>query len=441
MTSAALSEVVQYKLSDIGEGIREVIIVEWYVKPGDKVNQFDSVCEVKSDKASVTITSRYDGVVRKLYHEVDSVAFVGQPLLDIETVGSAESEKQEDVREADAGSVSKDDDKKALATPAVRRLAAENKISLSDVVGSGKDGRVLKEDIILYLESKQVAQLEKASASASRDVPTSQPSSLPHTPPTKGIPTSAAKVEFPAQQVASPTQVGEDRTVPLKGITKSMFKIMSEALKIPPFGYYDEVDVSRLVEMRKRLKSIAQQRGIQLTYMPIFIKAVSLSLLQYPILNSSLDTVNEQITYKASHNIGVAMDTPEGLLVPSIKNVQSLSIFDIAAELNRLQALGLAGKLGTGDLSGTTFSLSNIGAIGGTYARPVIMPPNVAIGAIGKIQVLPRFDEQGGIKGAHIMNVSWSADHRVIDGATMARFSNLWKQYLEEPTTFLLNLK
>lgn len=117
-----------------------------------------------------------------------------------------------------------------------------------------------------------VAQLEKPSASVSREVPISQSSSLPHTPPTKGIPTSAAKVEFPVQQVASPTQVGEDRTVPLKGITKSMFKIMSEALKIPPFGYYDEVDVSRLVEMRKRLKSIAQQRGIQLTYMPIFIK-------------------------------------------------------------------------------------------------------------------------------------------------------------------------
>ncbi|CAG5116154.1 unnamed protein product, partial [Candidula unifasciata] len=440
MTSADLFDIVQYKLSDIGEGIREVIIVEWYVKPGDKVNQFDSVCEVKSDKASVTITSRYDGFVRKLYHEVDAVALVGQPLLDIEIEESAESEKQEDVREIDGGSVSKDEeDKKSLATPAVRRLAIENKISLSDVIGTGKDGRVLKEDVIRYLESKQVAQFEKSSAS--KDVPSSQSTSIPQTPLGKSIPTSAAKVEFPAQPVSSPAQVGEDRTVPLKGVNKAMFKIMSEALKIPPFGYYDEVDVSQLVDMRKRLKVIAQQRGIQLTYMPIFIKAVSLSLLQYPILNSSLDAASEHITYKASHNIGVAMDTPEGLLVPSIKNVQSLSIFEIAAELNRLQSLGLAGKLGTAELSGTTFSLSNIGAIGGTYARPIIMPPNVAIGAIGKIQILPRFAAQGAIKEAHIMNISWSADHRVIDGATMARFSNLWKQYLEEPTTFLLNLK
>ncbi|GFO13289.1 dihydrolipoamide acetyltransferase component of pyruvate dehydrogenase complex [Plakobranchus ocellatus] len=135
------------------------------------------------------------------------------------------------------------------------------------------------------------------------------------------------------------------------------------------------------------------------------------------------------------------MDTPEGLVVPCVKNVQSLSIFEIAAEMNRLQTLGLAGKLGVEDLSGVTFSLSNVGTIGGTYTKPVIMPPNVAIGALGKIQVLPRFDSEGAVTKAHVLNVSWSADHRVIDGATMARFSNLWKQYLEDPLTFVLDLK
>ncbi|CAF87387.1 unnamed protein product, partial [Tetraodon nigroviridis] len=147
----------------------------------------------------------------------------------------------------------------------------------------------------------------------------------------------------------------------------------------------------------------------------------------------------------ASHNIGVAMDSAQGLLVPNVKNVQLLSVFQLAQELNRLQALGAAGQLGSADLSGGTFTLSNIGSvragIGGTYAKPVILPPEVAIGALGKIQILPRFDAGGQVVRAHIMNVSWSADHRIIDGATMCRFSNLWKEYLENPASMVLDLK
>ena len=135
------------------------------------------------------------------------------------------------------------------------------------------------------------------------------------------------------------------------------------------------------------------------------------------------------------------MDTPQGLLVPNIKKIQQLNILDIAEELNRLQDLGLRGKLPSSDLTGGTFSLSNIGSIGGTYAKPVIMPPQVAIGALGKIQKLPRFDSNDNIINAHIMNVSWSADHRVIDGATMARFSNIMKNYVENPSSMILSLR
>ena len=135
------------------------------------------------------------------------------------------------------------------------------------------------------------------------------------------------------------------------------------------------------------------------------------------------------------------MDTPVGLIVPNIKGVQDLNVLDIAQELNRLHDLGIKGKLGGADLQGTTFSISNIGSIGGTYAMPVIMPPNVAIGALGKIQQLPRYNHDGDIYKAHVMNVSWAADHRIIDGATMARFSNIWKNYLEHPNAMLLELK
>ena len=134
------------------------------------------------------------------------------------------------------------------------------------------------------------------------------------------------------------------------------------------------------------------------------------------------------------------MDTPQGLLVPNIKKVHQMSVVEIAEELNRLQDLGLRGKLGADDLKNGTFSLSNIGSIGGTYAKPVIMPPQVAIGAVGKVQKLPRFDANDNLVKAHIMNVSWSADHRIIDGATMARFSNLMKNYIENPASMILDL-
>merc|ERR1719273_3084231 len=217
-------------------------------------------------------------------------------------------------------------------------------------------------------------------------------------------------------------------------------KSMMEALKIPHFGYKDEIDMSQLVNLRKDLKAACLERGVKLSYMPFIVKACSMALMHFPVLNSSYNVEAGTITYKASHNIGLAMDTPMGLLVPNIKSVQQLSVFDIALELSRLHNLGLAGKLSTKDLSGGTFSLSNIGSIGGTYAKPVILPPQVAIGALGKVQKLPRFDSNDNLIKAHIVKLSWSADHRIIDGATMARFSNLMKSYIENPATMILDL-
>lgn len=199
--------------------------------------------------------------------------------------------------------------------------------------------------------------------------------------------------------------------------------------------------MSQLVRLRAELREACLQRGVKLSYMPFIVKACSLALLQFPILNSSIDPTAETITYKASHNIALAMDTPMGLLVPSIKGVQGLSVLEIAAELGRLQQLGTAGKLSAGDLAGGTFSLSNIGSIGGTYAKPVILPPQVAIGALGKMMTVPRYSAAGELHPAQVINVSWSADHRCIDGATMARFSNLWKSYLESPGSMVLDLK
>lgn len=430
--------VVQFKLSDIGEGIMEVTVKEWYVKEGDKVSQFDSICEVQSDKASVTITSRYDGVIKKLYYDVDATALVGKPLVDIETEFSSEVIQEEDVVETPAMAREEHTHQeikghKTQATPAVRRLAMENNIKLSEVVGTGKDGRILKEDILNYL-AKQTGAILPPTLFQEIQPP-------PPAPAAAARPVSTPAAVKPSPATPRPVFTGKDVTEPLKGFHKAMVKTMTAALKIPHFGYCDEVDLSRLVSLRAELKSVTEGRGIKLSYMPFFIKAASLSLLHFPILNASVDEGCQNITYKASHNIGLAMDTSQGLLVPNVKNVQLLSVFEIAQELNRLQTLGAAGQLGTADLSGGTFTLSNIGSIGGTYAKPVILPPEVAIGALGKIQVLPRFDAGGQVVRAHIMNVSWSADHRIIDGATMCRFSNLWREYLENPANMVLDLK
>ncbi|KAL0267913.1 UNVERIFIED_CONTAM: hypothetical protein PYX00_010050 [Menopon gallinae] len=422
--------IVPYKLSDIGEGIVEVVIKEWFIKPGDKISEFDQICEVQSDKASVTITSRYEGIVKKLYHEVDGTAKVGEPLIDIEieddsAVGeeagkeSPKSSEPAPAEKAPAAAVASEPAKedqhgeltKALATPAVRRMAMENNIDLKKVKGTGKGGRVLKEDVILYVES-----LKGGKPATSAGVPE---------PPPPGPP----KI----------TVEGQDIVQEIKGIRKAMVKTMASAWTIPHFSYCDEVDVTELVNMKDELKRIGNSKGVKLTFMPFFIKAASMALNKYPILNSAPDEKCEKITIKASHNISVAIDSPHGLVVPNIKNVQKLDIIEIAAELNRLQVAAANGKLGLDDLNGGTFSLSNIGIIGGTYMKPILVAPQVIIGAIGKIQVLPRFDKNKNIIEAHIFNISWSADHRVLDGATVARFSNLWKLLVETPKV-LLNL-
>uniref|UniRef100_A0A182M3L0 Dihydrolipoamide acetyltransferase component of pyruvate dehydrogenase complex n=1 Tax=Anopheles culicifacies TaxID=139723 RepID=A0A182M3L0_9DIPT len=429
-TTTVLDRVVSFHLSDIGEGIREVTVKEWYVKVGDVVEQFDNLCEVQSDKASVTITSRYDGKIVKLHHNVDEIALVGKPLLDFDV------EEQEEDDSSSSSSSSSDEETerpaaktaeaggqapvgKVLATPAVRRIAMENKLDLTKVPATGRNGRVLKGDVLEFLQVIPKGTVK------------------PH--PTL---LAQANKEQRKPEPSTPVDLKQAETiVPLKGVAKAMVRSMTEALKIPHFAYCDEVDVTKLVEVRSQLKEEAARQGIKLTYMPFFLKAASNALLQHPILNSSFDESSESVIYKAYHNISVAMQTPQGLVVPNVKNIEQKSILQIANDLNALQERGAKGALTPNDFANGTFALSNIGIIGGTYTHPVVMTPQVAIGGLGKTRVLPRFNDAGQVVPAHIMVVSWTADHRVIDGVTMASFSNLWKQYLENPNLLMLGAK
>ncbi|GMF09686.1 unnamed protein product [Phytophthora lilii] len=445
---------IPFKLADIGEGIAEVEVLQWFVKSGDAVKQFQNVCEVQSDKATVEITSRYDGVVTKVHYEVGDMAKVGSTLIDIDVDEATAAAAQGAGKKKAAGPPVPrkaptpvapepvaalvaaapaptpvttptpittripiaprrlDGGEKLLTSPSVRRLAKEHSIDLHDVEGTGPEGRILKGDLLEYIKLL-VAQPQKASTPAGQ---------------------TAAAAPPPAVDGSNATYLQQDTVVPLTPIQKMMVKSMNAALKIPHFGYADEIRMDALYDLRKELKPLAEARGVKLSFMPFIIKAASLALKQYPMLNATVNESETELTLVASHNISVAMDTPTGLIVPNVKNVQLKSIMEIAEDLNRLQQLAVAGKLAPGDLTGGTFS------IGGTYMSPVLMVPQVAIGAIGQIQKLPRYDAVGNVEPVRLMNVSWSGDHRVIDGATMARFSNQWKEYLETPVSMLTEM-
>jgi 2-oxoisovalerate dehydrogenase E2 component (dihydrolipoyl transacylase) len=209
---------------------------------------------------------------------------------------------------------------------------------------------------------------------------------------------------------------------------------------IPHFTVSEEIEMDKLIEARALLRTEFADASVKLSFMPFFIKALSMAIKSYPILNSQVNDDCTELTYYADHNIGIAVDSKIGLMVPNIKGVQNLSLMQIAKEVNRLVDAARLGRLASDDLKGGTISISNIGVLGGTVSTPVINKPEVAIVALGKTQRLPRFDEHDQVQAVNVMQISWSGDHRVIDGATMVRFNNVWKSYLENPLLMLADL-
>lgn len=417
------------------------------MEPEARVEEWDKLCEVQSDKASVEITSRFAGVIKKLHYEAGEMAQVGKPLLDIDIQGEI---KQEDLAaltepaEGEESQAQADDTAgppipeptpapdspsvaerapppkgkhATLATPAVRHLTKELDVNIEDVEGTGRDGRVLKEDVYQFAK-----QRDSGPTSSAQPLPSSATDSGPQ----------------------------KETITPLTNTQHHMFKTMTKSLTIPHFLYADEIDVSGLSELRARLnKGIAKSPMSEiskLSFLPFIIKAVSMSLHRYPMLNARVDvdpsTSKPILVMRSQHNIGVAMDTPSGLLVPVIKNVSSLNVLAIAAELNRLQSLSSTGKLSSLDLSGGTITVSNIGSIGGTYVSPVIVEKEVAILGIGKMKTVPAFDDETGqMVAKQVCNFSWSADHRVIDGATMARAAEVVRGFVEDPDSMVMHLR
>ncbi|WP_337840193.1 dihydrolipoyllysine-residue acetyltransferase [Rheinheimera sp.] len=419
---AAVSGTVleDFILPDIGEGIVECEIVDWLVKEGDVLAEDQPVCDVMTDKALVQIPAKHAGKVVKLYYAKGEIAKVHSPLFQQQIAGTGASATAQvaaqtaacplAAKQQSSAPVAFVSSGKAVASPAVRRLARELGVDLTQVPGSGDKGRVYKQDVQAF------ASGAAAPAQAAAPVAVATP--------------------------ASSATAGGSRKEPIKGVKAAMARQMMESVStIPHFTYCEEIDLTDLIALRLQLKDQYAKQGVKLTMMPFFMKAMSLALQQFPILNSQVNADCTELTYFDDHNIGIAVDSKVGLLVPNIKGCQDKSILQIATELTKLTEAAREGRVSPADLKGGTITISNIGAIGGTVATPIINKPEVAIVALGKTQQLPRFNAKGEVEARSLMQISWSGDHRVIDGGTIARFTNLWKSYLEQPASMLLSLR
>ncbi|MDO6426763.1 dihydrolipoyllysine-residue acetyltransferase [Thalassotalea sp. 1_MG-2023] len=419
-TPASGTIVEDFILPDIGEGIVECEVVEWLVAEGDTIEEDQPVADVMTDKALVQIPAMHSGTVVKLYYGKGEIAKVHAPLFSLERALTDSQDPAAEVlpeneklpvppattstpAESNTPAVTtpKVVNKKAVASPAVRRVARELGVNIHEIPGSGKKGRVYKDDVLAFNDAPAAEQHDKPSA----------------------------------------TTVGGTRVEAIRGVKAAMAKAMVASVStIPHFTYCEEIDMTNLIKLRSDLKEVYAKQDIKLTMMPFFMKAMSLALKEYPVINSQPNEDCTELTYFDDHNIGMAVDSKVGLLVPNVKQVQTKSIIDLAKDITRLTNDARSGRVAAADLKGGTISISNIGAIGGTVATPIINKPESAIVALGKLQTLPRFNQHGEVEARSIMQVSWSGDHRVIDGGTIARFSNLWKSFLEEPSNMLVHM-
>ncbi|UYO36783.1 2-oxo acid dehydrogenase subunit E2 [Bacillus zhangzhouensis] len=442
----------EFKLPDIGEGIHEGEIVKWFVKPNDEINEDDVLAEVQNDKAVVEIPSPVKGKVLELKVEEGTVATVGQTIITLDAPGyenlqfkgseeegeakteaqvqgtaeaGNEPEKKEVAQEEAAAAtgagaqeqVDADPNKRVIAMPSVRKYAREKGVEIYKVAGSGKNGRVLKEDIDSFVNGGSAAQAAAPQAAE-----------------------SAKEAAAAPQAAAAPVLEGEfpETREKMSGIRKAIAKAMVNSKHTAPHvTLMDEVDVTNLVAHRKQFKQVAADQGIKLTYLPYVVKALTSALKKYPVLNTSIDDKTDEVVQKHYYNIGIAADTEKGLLVPVVKNADRKAIFKISNEINELATKARDGKLAPAEMKGASCTITNIGSAGGQWFTPVINHPEVAILGIGRIAE-KAVVRDGEIVAAPVLALSLSFDHRMIDGATAQNALNHIKRLLNDPQLILM---
>jgi pyruvate dehydrogenase E2 component (dihydrolipoamide acetyltransferase) len=427
----------EFKLPDLGEGLTEAEIVKWLVKVGDSVQEGQNLVQVETDKAVVEIPSPRKGVVLKLGAAEGETVQVGRVIIVIGEAGEAagavlKPPKEEKARPSSVGVVGELEEApeepaaeplkkpappkpipappakppEVLAVPMVRKLAADLKVDLGMVKGTGPQGRITKEDVLKAAQEKKV--------------------------PEKETPSKAGR-EGPAADA-----YGTVERVALRGMRRTIAQAMVKSKStIPHAAGIDEADITRLVALKAHAKERAARKKIHLTYLPFMMKALVAALQEHPYLNASLDDEKGEVLLKKYYNIGVAVDTKDGLMVPVVKNIREKNIFRLAAELEGLSEKARNRTVDLADLKGGTFTITNFGAMGGLFGFPIIHHPEVAILGMGKIHDKPMAIE-GKIEIRKVLPLSLSFDHRVVDGAEAVRFLNTVIQLLEDPGLILL---
>ncbi len=430
----------EFKLPDLGEGMHEAEIARWLVKPGDTIKLDQPMVEVETDKALVEIPSPVSGRISDIRVLAGQVAKVGEVLVVFETPDDRSSTNDSgsfksvttnpatQTASASSSSISTAEaspppKKRVLAAPAVRKLAFELGVDLEQVTPSNPNGRVSIEDVQAY------AELSKA-----QTAPVAEPKEAQLT--VQSAPAAEIK-ELPS--VSQPAPLEERQ--PLTGLRKRIAEHMEHAWRtIPHATAFDEVDGSALIALRQALQSVAEQRGIHLTYMPLLVKLLLPLLKEFPIFNASLDEERREIIYKRSYHIGLATAAPEGLLVPVLRDADRLNLLSIASELERLFEGARKRTLLPRELSGSTFTLNNVGSFGGGSGTPIINHPEVAILAIGRLQE-KAIVHQGQIIARPMMPLALSFDHRLIDGAMAGAFLARFKALVENPQQIMLDMR
>lgn len=437
----------EFRLPDIGEGIHEGEIVKWFVKAGDTIEEDDVLAEVQNDKSVVEIPSPVSGTVEEVLVDEGTVAVVGDVIVKIDApdaeemqfkgshsddFSSKQEEKQEEASAEEESTSSSqtqqastasnqeaevDENKTVKAMPSVRKYARENGVNIKAVTGTGKNGRITKEDVDAYLNggSTDSASNESAAASSTGNEETS--TSASQSVPEGDFPETTEKI--PAMR---------------KAIAKAMVNSKHTA---PHVTLMDEIDVQELWDHRKKFKEIAAEQGTKLTFLPYVVKALVSALKKYPALNTSFNEEAGEVVHKHYWNIGIAADTDKGLLVPVVKHADRKSIFEISDEINELAVKARDGKLTSDEMKGATCTISNIGSAGGQWFTPVINHPEVAILGIGRIAQKP-IVKDGEIIAAPVLALSLSFDHRQIDGATGQNAMNHIKRLLNNPELLLM---
>jgi pyruvate dehydrogenase E2 component (dihydrolipoamide acetyltransferase) len=405
-------------LPDLGEGIDSADVSEILVKPGDTVSIDDIILVLESDKASMEIPSENSGTIKEVFIVMGDEVKTGEELLSIEVFSEdkveTNSQKKEEppketveknTKEVEVKKETISSSNKTFASPGVRRLSRELEIDLSMIRATGVKSRITKDDLHGYIKQKML----------------------------QGGPiniASSPKIDF--------SQWGGVENIPLTKTQKITGERLQQAWQtIPHVTQFDEADISILNAKRMELKKEGLKKNIKVTFLPFVIKAVVKALKEFPRFNSSLDHLSENLIQKNYYNIGIAVDTPTGLVVPVIKNADNKSILGLSEELMDISERARIKKLKPEELKGGSFTVSSLGGIGGTYFTPIINPPEVAIMGISKSSWKPVYNHKNKeIIPTFVMPYSLSYDHRVIDGAIGATFTTFFSRSLIDVSTF-----